>query len=120
MSCHMFMYKMQHAATHCNMHCNVLHCNTGGDLRMKVKNNRQTVTNPHTTTHSNTLQHTATHCNMHCNTGRYLRMQVKSNRQTVTTLHTAAHCNILQHAAMYTATRGGTLACTSSRARNRP
>jgi len=49
-----------HTATHCNTHCNTLYSirTMGHESERPFSNTLQ-----HTATHCNTLQHTATHCN---------------------------------------------------------
>ena len=64
------------------------------------------------TTHCNTLQHTATHCNTLQNTAthaetRLIHFNGKYNTlpHTASLQHTATHCNTLQHTATHCNTR---------------
>ena len=84
-------FTLQHAALHCNTHCNYYYCNI---LQ-------------HTATHCNTLQHSATHCNTlhhtasHCNTLQHTATHRNTPQLTathrITPQHTASRCNTLTH-----------------------
>ena len=50
-----------------------------------------------TAKHCNTLQHTATHCNVHLTQGLFTPLQIVK----VSLQHTATHCNTLQHTATH-------------------
>jgi len=103
---------LQHA-THCNMlqhaaHCNTLrtaaHCNTRSliqhaheyDARCYIATSD---TLQHTATHCNTLQHTATRCNTLQHTATH-NPSFRTQRNTMrdATSQQAPHCNTLQHA----------------------
>ena len=99
-------------ATHCNTLQHTAPC-------LPANHIQSTDSLQHTATHCNTLQHTATHCNTlqhsatHCNTLQHSATHCNTLQYTVTrctmscseshTIYrlTATHCNTLQHTATH-------------------
>ena len=107
------IYAHIHTSTHIHTHmyiymciCTATHCY----IPSKTEAPRLPLALQHTTTHGNTLQHTATYLHrrklpnypiLHCNTLQHIATHCDTLQHTAThcnTLqHTATHCNTLQH-----------------------
>jgi len=122
--CNTLQLTLQHTATHIATHCKMI-SNIRGALEssgfsVRVATTTHCNTLHHTATHCNTLQHTATHCNTlqhtatqcntlqhtatHCNSdirGRWSQADSMRKLPLPHTANTVAHCDTLQHTATH-------------------